>query len=319
MDLGRALLGGVLDVDHGFQRLVFDRDQFGGVARLRFRFRDDERDAVADAAHLVGDQQRQERAVALRRAEILRHQVRGHAGELVGSDVGAGEDGEHAGRRLRLRNVDLLDAGVGVRREHVDAEGHAGQHDVVDIAALAYQEALVLDPAHRLSDPELGHGVPPSLMLEEMLVRRRARAEPARATCVYAVATEPRSMRNARVSRSATWPSLHSAIRIETPCALQGGHHLAEAAGERRGETLERLVEQQDAPPGHQRARERHHLLLAAGQLQRAAVAEILHLRHDRENPVSRSSAPSSCVVQAGSRMFSSTVNSGTKRRSSGM
>ena len=164
VDLGRALFRGILDVDHGFERLVFDRDQFGAVARLRFRFRDDERDAVADAAHFVGDQQRQERAVALRRAEILRHQVRGHAGELVGGDVGAGEDGEHAGRRLRLGNVDLLDAGVGMRRQHVDAEGHAGQHNVVDVAALANEEALVLDSAHRLSDSELGHGVPPAAL-----------------------------------------------------------------------------------------------------------------------------------------------------------
>ena len=59
--------------------------------------------------------------MALGRAEILRHQMRGHAAELIGRDVGAGQHGEHAGRRLGLRDVDPLDAGMRVRREHGDA------------------------------------------------------------------------------------------------------------------------------------------------------------------------------------------------------
>ena len=33
----------------------------------------------------------------------------------------------------------------------------AGQRDVVDVAPLPVQEALILDPPHRLSDAELGH------------------------------------------------------------------------------------------------------------------------------------------------------------------
>ena len=40
--------------DHRRQRLVVDLDQLGGVARLRQRLGDDEGDAVADEAHLVG-------------------------------------------------------------------------------------------------------------------------------------------------------------------------------------------------------------------------------------------------------------------------
>ena len=143
------------------QRLVVDLDQLGGVAGLRQRLGDDEGDAVADVADAVGDEQRLEGAVALRRAEILRHQRRGDGAELVGDDVGAGQHQQHAGRGLGLGDVELLDPGVGVRRQHVDAVGHAGQHDVVDVAALPGQEALVLDPAHRLSDPELGHVLTP--------------------------------------------------------------------------------------------------------------------------------------------------------------
>ena len=105
--------------------------------------------------------QRLEGAVALGRAEILRHQMRGQAADLLRDDVGAGQHQQHAGRGLGLGDVDLLDLGVGVRRQHVAGVQHAGQHDVVDVAALPCQKALVLDPAHRLSDSELGHGFTP--------------------------------------------------------------------------------------------------------------------------------------------------------------
>ena len=159
--LGRVGLGGVLDIDHSRQRLVVDLDQFRGVAGLRQRLGDDEGDAVADVADAVVDDERLEGAVALGRAEILRHQMRGECADLLGDHVGAGQHQQHAGRGLGLGDVDLLDLGVGVRRQHVAGVQHAGQHDVVDIAALPCQEALVLDPAHRLPDSEFGHGFTP--------------------------------------------------------------------------------------------------------------------------------------------------------------
>ena len=98
-DLGGAVLGGVLEVDDGRQRLVVDLDQFGGVARLRERLGHHEGDAVADEADLVGIEHRLERAVALGRAEILRHQVGGEAAELLGDGIGAGKDAQHAQAR----------------------------------------------------------------------------------------------------------------------------------------------------------------------------------------------------------------------------
>ena len=52
-DLRRAVFGGVLEIDHGRQRLVVDLHQLGRVARLRERLGDDEGDAVADEARLV--------------------------------------------------------------------------------------------------------------------------------------------------------------------------------------------------------------------------------------------------------------------------
>ena len=87
--------------------------------------------------------------------------MRGERADFFGDDVGAGQHQQHAGRGLGLGDVDLLDLGVGVRRQHVAGVQHAGQHDVVDVTALPRQEALVLDPAHRLSDSEFGHGFTP--------------------------------------------------------------------------------------------------------------------------------------------------------------
>ena len=89
----------------------------------------------------------------------------GEAAELLGDRVGAGEHAEHARRRLRLGDVDALDAGMRVRRQHRYAVAQAGQADVVDVAPWPVQEALILHPPYRLSDAELGHFRPPFLAL----------------------------------------------------------------------------------------------------------------------------------------------------------
>jgi hypothetical protein len=99
--------------------------------------------------------------VALGRAEILRHQVRGECAELLGERVGAGEHAQHARRGLGLGHVHALDAGMGVRREHRHPVALAGQGDVLDIAPESLQEALIFHAPHSLSDAELGHIRPP--------------------------------------------------------------------------------------------------------------------------------------------------------------
>jgi hypothetical protein len=159
--LGRAVLGGVLERHHDRERLVIHRDQLGGVARLRERLRDHEGDTVADVAHPLGIEQGLEGAVALGGAEILRHQVRGEGAEMLIGRVGAGQHGEHAGSGLGLGDVDTLDAGVGMRRQHRHPMAEAGQAEVVDIAPLSREEALVFHPPHRLSDTEFGGHVRP--------------------------------------------------------------------------------------------------------------------------------------------------------------
>ncbi len=146
----------ILDSDDRRQRLVFDFEQLGRVPCLQQRFRHDERDAVADGAHLVGFEDRAQRAKTLRTAHVFRHGRR-QAAELVGDDIGAGEHGECARGGLGLRSVHALDAGVGVRRHNDDAVALARQLDVVNIAAAAGDEAGVLDPGHGLTDAELVH------------------------------------------------------------------------------------------------------------------------------------------------------------------
>ena len=160
-DLGGAVLGGFLQIHDRRQRLVVHLHELGGITRLRERLGHDEGDAIADEAHLFGVEHRLEGAVALGRAEIFRHQMGGKAAELVRHGVGAGQDAQHPGRGLGLGHVDSLDARMRVRRQHRHAMAQAGQADVIDIAPLPEQEALVLHPPHRLSDTELGHSRPP--------------------------------------------------------------------------------------------------------------------------------------------------------------
>src|SRR5256885_10888654 len=50
------------------------------------------------------------------------------------------------------------------------------------------------------------------------------------------------------------------------PAALEGGDVLRERAHDHRREALRRLVQQEEPRAGHQRPRDRQHLLLAAGE-----------------------------------------------------
>ena len=155
---GRARLDRILRADDGGQRFVVDLDQFGGVARLRRRFRDHERDAVADRAHFVGHQDGARRSESLRAAHVLGHRRRERA-EFVGCDIGACEHGQHAGCGFGLRGVDLFDPRVSMRRHQHDAVALPRQVDVVDVAAAAGDEAGVLDPGHGLTNAELVHAL----------------------------------------------------------------------------------------------------------------------------------------------------------------
>ena len=145
-DDGRIGIERLLRVHDRRQRLVVDLDQLqrvlGDVAVLG----DDEGDLLALEADLVGGQHSL-RVVGQRR----------HPGEVV-TEQGrtrdalehlARDDRDDAGQRLGRRRVDRQDARMRERAAQDRAVQHAGQVDVIDVVALAPDEALVLHALHR--------------------------------------------------------------------------------------------------------------------------------------------------------------------------
>ena len=150
----------LFEIDHRRQRLIVDRHELGGIARLRFGFGDDEGDMIADAANAIGQQHRTRGRKALRAAPGFRHEERRNAADLVGNSIGAGEHTDDARRRFRGSHVDAFDHRMRVRREHRHAIALARQHKIADILAPAGGEALIFDPADSLSDAEFRHRDP---------------------------------------------------------------------------------------------------------------------------------------------------------------
>ena len=147
------------------QRLVIDLDQFGGVDRLVVIFRNDEGDIVADHPHAVFDQSRIARLIAGHAVAALKpagHRQIAEAGRLV---LGAGQNGEHAGRGFGFRWVDRTDARMGMRRAQHITEGHSGEHHVGDVAAVTFDQSRVFETWDGLANCEFTHQNSPSYCL----------------------------------------------------------------------------------------------------------------------------------------------------------
>jgi hypothetical protein len=98
--------------------VVIDRDQLRGVARLRFRLRDNDGDALADMPSVTLVTLRQWRALgAVTPAHILGHDLGIERSEIVGGPVLAGEDGKDTRHLLRRGLVDAADLCMGMRRK----------------------------------------------------------------------------------------------------------------------------------------------------------------------------------------------------------
>src|SRR5690606_20874196 len=121
----------VVDVDQ-FERVVCD-------VRVN---RDDGGDLLALEPHLVSGEHR------LRVAG-----QGGHPGQVVRGQILAGQHGNDAVECGGGAGVDRRDPGVRNRAAQDGHVQHAGQHDVVDIAAGAAEEPLVFDSANRVADP----------------------------------------------------------------------------------------------------------------------------------------------------------------------
>ena len=125
----RLLLHRAFHVDDGLERLVVDLDPFGCSPRLLGMLGGDERDGLAEVAHLV---EREHRLVG----EL-------EAVALLARDVLVREHRVHAGRRQRLAQVELDDARVRVRA----AQRVAPEHPCGD------EVARVRELTRRLRDP----------------------------------------------------------------------------------------------------------------------------------------------------------------------
>ena len=120
-------------VDDRRQRLVLDVDQLERVVRRVLVGRDHERDLLALEADLVA-REHGLRVVGDRR----------HPREPERLEVLRGDDGGDVRVRERLRGVDRDDARVRVRAAQHRPVDHPGQPDVVEVGALAADEARVL-------------------------------------------------------------------------------------------------------------------------------------------------------------------------------
>jgi hypothetical protein len=145
----------LLDGHDGGQRLVVHADRRRGVDGFRVRFRDDERDRIADVPHTLAHEQRARRPGRRRAVTALARAIRRQIAEAVGGDIGARQDRQHTRRCDRRARVDRRNARMGMRRAHEHGVHLARQVNVVGIAAEPAQEPPILHAAHGLADGEL--------------------------------------------------------------------------------------------------------------------------------------------------------------------
>ena len=143
MQLRRARLNRIAHVGDGGQFLVVDATASAASRAWLLRLGDHDRDRLADEAHGLR-RHRRPRAHLHRRAVLgMDHPAADQIADLVLDQFLAGQHTDHAGHLERRRGVDRHHLGMGVRAADERGIGHAVQADVVDITALAGDEALV--------------------------------------------------------------------------------------------------------------------------------------------------------------------------------
>ena len=136
-------------VDDDLQWLVVDHHRLDAI-RGRIAVRGDDRGHLLRLVH-----HRVGREHHLHVAREGRHPV-----QLVALEVLARDHGEDARDLERLRRVDRLDRGVGVRAADDVQPEHARQHDILDVLALAADEPRVLLALDRMPHaPDFGRGL----------------------------------------------------------------------------------------------------------------------------------------------------------------
>ena len=77
---------------------------------------------------------------------------RPHRLQPVGSRIRAGQHGQHSGRGPRRGRVDAIDPRMGVRRAQHDGMRQAVEAQIVEIGAVAGDEARILPAPGRIAD-----------------------------------------------------------------------------------------------------------------------------------------------------------------------
>ena len=152
---GAGLHGGDR-VDRGGKNVVVHHDRLGGVAGRLDRVGHDECDRVAHMANRPVGENRMRGARhggpvavghgrgAWQRAEALRLQIVRRV------------DRANPGERRGGGGVDAGDPGSRMRAPQHHTVQHARQHDVVRVAAIAFQQTGIFHTTHRLGEAELG-------------------------------------------------------------------------------------------------------------------------------------------------------------------
>src|SRR5437762_1450822 len=91
----------------------------------------------------------------------MNHPAADQSADLVGGEIGAGQDRDDAVCGAGGAGVDVLDLGVGVGTAQEIGIGLAGAIDVVGVVALAGDEAEVLFAPDRGADDRGGHARAP--------------------------------------------------------------------------------------------------------------------------------------------------------------
>mmetsp|Transcript_1089 Transcript_1089/g.2920 ORF Transcript_1089/g.2920 Transcript_1089/m.2920 type:complete len:772 (+) Transcript_1089:648-2963(+) len=152
----RAGIEGLVWIDHDRQFLVLDLHRLDGIRGDVAVVGDHDRHFLHLEVHLL---------VGQHRGHVTGQ--RGHPVQLERLEVVGSQHRVHAGDGERGRLVDALDAAVRDRRTHDVHVQHAGHLDVVDIVALALNEAGVL-----LAQTALAHALQGGAALEQLRVSR---------------------------------------------------------------------------------------------------------------------------------------------------
>ncbi len=133
----------VARVDHRRQLLILDGHELGGVLRRCHGLGDHRRDGLPDVRHLLAGERRSVRHDQLEPVAAGHGRVARHVADA--RHVLGGEHGQHFRRLGGLARVHRLDAGMGVRRAHEIGIGKVRRLGVVDVAAKAPQQLIILD------------------------------------------------------------------------------------------------------------------------------------------------------------------------------